>query len=191
MLEGELASGRRFVPEYLLPSLKRLGLGNAKLLSVGCGFGEDVAELRRHRYEAYGVELWGLRASKWAELERSPDWHYIADARKLPFADNAFDVILCIGLIEHIGTVGDSSELHPDWRHQRRTFLKEMLRVAKYGVLLQTPNRTFRISGTAQHATGYFFGLDAGRAYGCIRPFSAFMSLIMTLRSMWATCQQP
>lgn len=142
-LEGELASGRRFVKEYLSPKLQRLGLDHAKILSLGCGVGEDVAELRRQGYEAYGVELWGLRASKWAGLGRSPEWYHIADARKLPFEDRAFDIILCIGLIEHIGAVGDGSELYPDWQHQRATFLKEMVRTAKYGVFLQTPNRTF------------------------------------------------
>lgn len=142
-LEGEFSSERRFVQEYLSPKLKRLGLGHAKILDVGCGVGEDVAELRRQGYEAYGIELWSLRASKWTELRRLPEWYYIADARKLPFEHKAFDIILCIGLIEHIGALGDSSELYPDCQLQRVAFLKEMVRVAKHGVLLQTPNRTF------------------------------------------------
>ena len=142
-LAGELASGRRFVQRYLLPKLESLQLGHASVLSVGCGVGEDVAELRRQGYEAFGVELWGLRASKWAEMERSPQSFCIANAVKLPFEDKTFDVVLCIGLIEHIGAVGASSELNPDWKYQRERFLKEMLRVARCGVLLETPNRTF------------------------------------------------
>ena len=143
LLAGEGASGGRFVQRYLSPKLEQKGLGGAKVLSVGCGVGEDVAELRRCGYEAYGVELWGLRASRWAGLERSSQWYYVADARNLPFEDKSFDVVLCIGLIEHVGAVGDSSELYPDWLDQRLTFLREMLRVARHGVLLQTPNRTF------------------------------------------------
>jgi SAM-dependent methyltransferase len=142
-LGGEFNSERRFVQEYLSPKLKRLGLGHAKILDVGCGVGEGVAELRRQGYEAYGVELWSLRASKWTELMRPPEWYYIANARKLPFEDKAFHIILCIGLIEHIGAKGDSSQLYPDCQLQRVAFLKEMVRVAKHGVLLQTPNRTF------------------------------------------------
>jgi len=98
LLAGEGASGGRFVQRYLSPKLEQKGLGGAKVLSVGCGVGEDVAELRRCGYEAYGVELWGLRASKWAGLGRSPQWYYVADARNLPFEDKAFDVVLCIGL---------------------------------------------------------------------------------------------
>ena len=142
-LDGDLPSGRRFVQRYLLSKLQRLGLGKAKILSAGCGLGEDVAELRRQGYEAYGIEMWGLRASKWADLDRSPEWYYLADARKLPFGDRAFDIVLCVGLIEHIGAVGDSSQLYPDWREQRTGFLREVLRVSKHGVFVTTPNRTF------------------------------------------------
>ena len=142
-MEGELASGRRFVQRYLIPKLERLRLGRIKILSVGCGLGEDVAEFRRQGYEAYGFDLWGFRASRWPELDRPSDWYYIADARKLPFEDKSFDIVLCIGLIEHVGAVGDGFELYPDWRAQRATFLNEVLRVAKRGVLLETPNRTF------------------------------------------------
>ena len=143
VLRGELHSGGRFVQRYLAPKLREMGLNGCSVVSIGCGVGEDVAELRRLGYDAYGVEMWGSRAQKWPELKRSPEWYYLADARKLPFEDKSFDVVLCIGLIEHVGAVGDGSELYPDWQQQRSTFLAEVLRVAKKGVLLETPNRTF------------------------------------------------
>ena len=142
-MQDELTSGRRFAQRYLTPRLERMGCEGARVLSVGCGMGEDVAELRRQGYEAYGVDLWGKRAALWPELDRPQDWYFLADARNLPFQDKSFEVVLCIGLIEHIGAVGGSAELYPDWREQRTAFMAEMLRVSRRGMLLETPNRTF------------------------------------------------
>ncbi len=142
-MDGERASGRLFVEKYLIPRFRTLKLDNAKVLSIGCGYGADVQELRVSGYETYGVELWRARASEWSKIQIPPEWCYIADARKLPFKDGEFDIVLCIGLIEHIGTVGDTAQLEPDWESQRQNFLKETLRVAKHGVFLTTPNRTF------------------------------------------------
>ena len=142
IMEGERTSGSRFVGKYLIPKLQGLQLESAKVLSIGCGFGADVAELRQWGHEGYGIDLWRARAPEWANLGLLPEWCYVADARALPFRDKEFDVVLCIGLIEHIGTVGDTAQLQPDYQFQRQAFLKEALRVAKHGVFLTTPNRT-------------------------------------------------
>lgn len=49
----------------------------------------------------------------------------------LPFEDNAFDIVFCSAVVEH---VGDS--------HQQRLFIAELLRVAPH-FFITTPNRSF------------------------------------------------
>jgi hypothetical protein len=55
------------------------------------------------------------------------------DGRKLPFADNEFDIFYSNAVIEHVGSAED-----------QKAFLKEAVRVAKMG-FLTTPNKHFPI----------------------------------------------
>jgi ubiquinone/menaquinone biosynthesis C-methylase UbiE len=57
-----------------------------------------------------------------------------ADARALPFVDNAFDFVFSNAVIEHVGS-----------RKQQQQFLRELLRVSRKGVFITTPNRWFPI----------------------------------------------
>lgn len=57
-----------------------------------------------------------------------------ADGRKLPFADNAFDVVHSSAVLEHVGS-----------REDQMQFVWELTRVARRAVFMTTPNRWFPI----------------------------------------------
>ncbi len=70
------------------------------LLAVGCGAGYSVCYIAKH----YGCKVFGIDIAEAAIAKarrRARDWHLepqtqflVADAHRLPFADNAFDIVL-------------------------------------------------------------------------------------------------
>ena len=69
----------------------------ARILEAGCGEGKDVLQFLTGR----GYELWAADI-----LERALPWEDVsfvrADAAELPFADGEFDLVITVGLLEHI-----------------------------------------------------------------------------------------
>lgn len=57
-----------------------------------------------------------------------------ADGRKLPFDDGSFDIVHSSAVIEHVGS-----------DEEQRLFVTELLRVARRGVFITTPNRWYPI----------------------------------------------
>jgi len=57
-----------------------------------------------------------------------------ADGRALPFRDGSFDFVHSSAVIEHVGSVAD-----------QRQFVQELIRVARVGVFITTPNRWYPI----------------------------------------------
>lgn len=150
--EQELASERYTnawrTENYTIPLLDRLFSSatdkqSIRVLSVGCGNGEDVDTLMKHGYSAFGVDI-GYRSKEWQRKDH-PERFKLADAKALPFENSFFDVVLSFGVIEHIGAVGDSLDLLPDYQNQRARYASEMLRVIKPGgyIIVSTPNRHF------------------------------------------------
>ena len=68
-----------------------------RILEAGCGEGKDVLQFLTGR----GYELWAADI-----LERALPWEDVsfvrADAAELPFADGEFDLVITVGLLEHI-----------------------------------------------------------------------------------------
>ena len=130
---------------YILPLLKRLGHepgGEATILSAGCGFASDVDLLNDAGYKTWGIDI-GNRIVGWNE-RRYPTKLARADMCQMPFPDQCFDLVYSINALEHIGTVGDTSKVAPDYLEQRMRALRSLLRVTKPGghVLITGLSRT-------------------------------------------------
>lgn len=93
---------RRYQPEPELWTLilDRMSPGT-RCLDVGCGTGNSYAgELLRKGISYVGVDI--SRQAVAAACASGLDAHVVADAAELPFADESFDVVLCIEVLEHL-----------------------------------------------------------------------------------------
>ena len=80
----------------LLPSLPP---GKVKVLEVGCSTGKDMIQFLSSdpRFEIWGADIFPN------SLEGA---HFVqADAANLPFSDKSFDLVISVGLLEHIEPV--------------------------------------------------------------------------------------
>lgn len=142
-LQGD-SSAERLDEEYVLPYLKQEAA--VRVLDVGCGVGRTVARLVAAGYEAYGIDLPCL-SPYWSKTGKDRGRFVCGEATNLPFADGCFDVVISMGVIEHIGTVDGHCTLADDYDSARRSYARELLRVAKPGgrILLACPNKRFPI----------------------------------------------
>lgn len=104
--------------------LEKIPLAPGSLLDVGCGRGYWLNELARLRPE---LDLTGLDFFESLQLDRA---RYVqGNAEKLPFPDNAFDIVTCIHTIEHLQDLPQA--------------LSELVRVARKMVLIATPRQRY------------------------------------------------
>jgi SAM-dependent methyltransferase len=130
---------------YVLPLLRKLGYhpGEAAVLSAACGLAADVDVLDEAGYATWGIDC-GNRVQRWSQ-RRNRERLARADLFELPFPDASFDFVYCLNVIEHIGTVGDTTRVAPDYQQQRVEAVRSLLRVTRPGgyVLLSGVNRLF------------------------------------------------
>jgi SAM-dependent methyltransferase len=81
-----------------MPSVDRLPV-EGRVLDVGAGTGEQVAELIRLGYESVGLEP-NAQAVEIARGQRRPVRHGTAEAP--PFADASFDTVILSQVVEHL-----------------------------------------------------------------------------------------
>jgi SAM-dependent methyltransferase len=136
--------GERVYEEYLRGYFSREA--GKRILDVGCGLGRGITRLLEDGYHAYGVDLPHL-SRFWSRAANSPLHFFCGGASHLPFADNFFDVVYSLGVIEHIGTAIGHCTLAWDYLEKRREFASEMLRVTRAGgrILLSCPNKQFPV----------------------------------------------
>jgi SAM-dependent methyltransferase len=132
-----LFGGRRAVLRELATLLPRLGPAPT-LLDVGTGLGDipfharRLAERRGARLATIGVELSEPLAA--ASLARTGA-SVCADAFRLPFADDAVDVVTCSQVLHHFEEP-DASAL-----------LRELTRVARVAVIVSDLRRSWLAAG--------------------------------------------
>ena len=100
-LYRRLAQGlpRYPIPHFPLPS----GAGKT-LLDIGCNWGRWSIAATRAGYDAVGVDPSFeaiVAARRIATQLGAPAQYAVADARRLPFADGAFDAVFSYGVLQH------------------------------------------------------------------------------------------
>jgi SAM-dependent methyltransferase len=96
-----------------------------RVLDVGCGVGQVVAELRRRGAEAYGVDVAQANIDRARDLTPGCQWY---DGGRLPFPDGHFERVGALNVLEHV--------------EDPEGFLAEMVRVTRPGghVVVSSPN---------------------------------------------------
>ncbi len=102
-----------------------------RALDVGCGVGQVVARLANAGFEAYGVDVSEPNIQR---AEKVCPRCQLYDGRKLPFADQFFDSMGALNVLEHV--------------EQPEEFLRELVRVTRVGgrLVVSSPN-FFRVFG--------------------------------------------
>jgi len=112
---------RKAYIQATLRDIKAMCVGPDTVLDVGCATGLLVRELERSGCNAYGIDI-----SRWA-TSRAESNVLRADAARLPFADKAFDLVLCMDVLEH---------MHPSMLHR---VVSEITRTARREVMIRVP----------------------------------------------------
>jgi SAM-dependent methyltransferase len=85
----------------------------SKILDVGCGTGETAAQLLRRGYEVWGLDV-AEPMIAYARRRCGSKQFQVGDIRNMPFRDNTFDAVVCLGVIEYVET--DERALREMWR---------------------------------------------------------------------------
>ncbi|MFT5470732.1 MAG: SAM-dependent methyltransferase, partial [Verrucomicrobiales bacterium] len=85
--------------------LELVGEGNGVVLDLGCGAGPYVKSLNRLGHQVVAMdaanEMVALASEEAAKLDGN-GWALRGDALNLPFAENTFDSVLAVGLLEYL-----------------------------------------------------------------------------------------
>lgn len=133
----------------LIAEFAQKHLVGAKILELGCGSGGRTKLFHTISDRVIGIDI----VDRVEDEHKSHFQFLLADARELPFKDNAFDAVVSFDVIEHI----DDEE----------AFIAEAFRVLRKGkwLLLGTPNR-LRLSNRLKALWGrkitypYYLGSD-------------------------------
>ena len=103
-----------------------------KAIDVGCGAGHYVSELKKRGVNIFGSDISKkmIEATKFNNTKEqlNTDKFLCADCQSLPFSDNSFDVVFCIGVLSYV-----SDEL---------AIFKELKRIVKKDglIIFNVPN---------------------------------------------------
>jgi SAM-dependent methyltransferase len=137
-------NGERLFEEFLRPLIDSVQPANA--LDVGCGAGEMVKQFRKRDIQCYGIDL-PSNAEHWAMAGADSHSIFAGDARRLPFVDSSFDLVISLGVIEHIGTLNGHCTLSRTYFEDRLKYAQEIVRVTKLNgtIIIAAPNKSFPI----------------------------------------------
>jgi SAM-dependent methyltransferase len=186
-LENESEGAR--IEGFYLPLLHRIAAERVvpperlRVLDSGCGNGESIDVLTRHRFEAWGHDLSALRKWQWLQRERR-DRLVVCDGAILPFSDGFFDAVIASGVLEHVGVAEEGGGRYrvqplPDCEERRRRYLAELVRVLAPGgrLFLDFPNGSFPID--------FWHGVKPGGAR-FHSPREGFLPTVSQIRTLFA-----
>jgi ubiquinone/menaquinone biosynthesis C-methylase UbiE len=104
-----LVSRRQFALEMIEAKVPT----GSKILDIGCGTGHLAGELMRRGYQALGVDFSEGMVS-YAREHYGADRFQVGDIERIPFPDNSFDGIMCLGVMEYLSS--DEPALREMWR---------------------------------------------------------------------------
>src|SRR6185295_17178530 len=113
----ELVETHRYEKEWHIPAAAGFAqTKNLRVLEIGCGLGTDGAQFAKAGADYTGVDLTDAAielAQKRFELFQLPGTFRVADAERLDFPDNSFDVVYSHGVLHHTpDTAGAIKEVH-------------------------------------------------------------------------------
>ncbi len=204
-MDYEEQSNADLTRNYWLPMFRRFWPGGgARLLSLGCGTGVDVDLLADAGFDTVGIDC-GNRTHVWPR-RRYPERFLLANGKHLPFPDAIFDGVYCGCVFPHVGVIGDSDRVAPDYRESRAALAQQMARVLRPGgkILVSSPNRWFPFDIFHGRRPGSYtprfnpptspFLLSVGdyrrlfRAAGCVRveaqPVRGYWGFIRSARTL-------
>jgi predicted ATP-grasp superfamily ATP-dependent carboligase/SAM-dependent methyltransferase len=94
-----LVSRKRFAIELLEASVSR----GARVLDVGCATGDLTEELTRRGYDALGIDI-SEAMTEYAGEHYGRDRFRVGDIEQMPFPDNSFDAVMCLGVVAYLET---------------------------------------------------------------------------------------
>ena len=111
----------------VISSIKKLT--NIKnILEVGGGSGSDIIELSKD-YDVTYSDYSNVALKKFQDKTNGKIKIQMADAKKLPFKDNSFDLVFCLGLLEHFSD------------KDKQKIIYEMKRISRKYVLIDVPQK--------------------------------------------------
>jgi Methylase involved in ubiquinone/menaquinone biosynthesis len=113
----ELVEAHRYEKEWHIPTAARFSeTKGLRVLEIGCGLGTDGAQFAKAGADYTGVDLTDAAvkfAQRRFELFQLPGAFRTADAEKLDFADDSFDVVYSHGVLHHTpDTAGAIREIY-------------------------------------------------------------------------------
>lgn len=98
-------------------------------VGFGLGYGLNILAIKANEVSGVDVDEKALEHCRSTVEGRNPRLRHLAlyDGNHLDFPDDAFDVVTCVDVLEHV--------------EEYDRFLDELLRVARKGVFISTPNR--------------------------------------------------
>ena len=118
------------IEAYFLALNQYLGEKETALdVGFGLGYGLNILAIKAGSVSGVDVDPKALEYCRNTIIGRNPRLDHLAvyDGYALPFPDNHFHLVTCVDVLEHV------EDYH--------RFLDELLRVARRGVFISTPNR--------------------------------------------------